>query len=119
MTDGGEYSSEYTDTNVDAAIFSRADLTLNGKGMLNVTGKLKCGIASKDDLVICGLTLNVTSAGRAIEGKDCDQNGFTNDGKVTGGEKSFSVEISSVSAVYGSSGGMNGGMGGKPGGIMR
>ncbi|MGN0451402.1 MAG: carbohydrate-binding domain-containing protein [Acutalibacteraceae bacterium] len=133
MTDGGEYSSEYSDTNVDAAIFSRADLTLNGKGMLNVTGKLKCGIASKDDLVICGLTLNVTSAGRAIEGKDCvkcsdaaitvnaggtvsdcDQNGFSTNGKVTGGEKSFSVEISSVSTVYGSSGGMNGGMGGQP-----
>lgn len=71
VTDGAEYSSEYTDNNVDAAIFSRADLTLNGKGALNVTGNLKCGIASKDDLVICGITLNVTSAGRAIEGKDC------------------------------------------------
>lgn len=35
------------------------------------------------------------------------------------GGKSFSVEISSVSAVYGSSGGMKGGMGGKPGGMMR
>ena len=32
---------------------------------------------------------------------------------------SYSVEISSVSAVYGSSGGMKGGMGGKPGGMMR
>ena len=35
------------------------------------------------------------------------------------GGKSFSVEISSVSAVYGTSGGMKGGMGGKPGGMMR
>ncbi|MGN0492007.1 MAG: carbohydrate-binding domain-containing protein, partial [Acutalibacteraceae bacterium] len=71
VSDGAEYSAEYSDSNVDAAIFSRADLTLNGKGTLNVNGKLKCGIASKDDLVICGLNLNVTSAGRAIEGKDC------------------------------------------------
>lgn len=50
---------------------------------------------------------------------DCDEKGFTNDGKVTGGEKSFSVEISSVSTVYGTSGGMKGGMGAKPGGMMR
>lgn len=50
---------------------------------------------------------------------DCDENGFTNDGKVTGGERSFSVEISSVSTVYGTSGGMKGGMGAKPGGMMR
>lgn len=71
VSDGAEYSSEYTDSNVDAAIFSRADLTLNGRGSLTVKGNLKCGIASKDDLVICGLTLNITSAGRGIEGKDC------------------------------------------------
>lgn len=71
VSDGAEYSSEYSDSNVDAAIFSRADLTLNGKGSLSVTGNMKCGIASKDDLVICGLKLTVTSAGRGIEGKDC------------------------------------------------
>lgn len=71
VSDGAEYSSEYSGSNVDAAIFSRADLTLNGKGSLSVTGNMKCGIASKDDLVICGLKLTVTSAGRGIEGKDC------------------------------------------------
>ena len=71
VSDGAEYSSEYSDSNVDAAIFSRADLTLNGRGSLSVTGNMKCGIASKDDLVICGLKLTVTSAGRGIEGKDC------------------------------------------------
>ena len=71
VSDGAEYSSEYTDSNVDAAIFSRADLTLNGRGSLTIKGNFKCGIASKDDLVICELTLNITSAGRGIEGKDC------------------------------------------------
>lgn len=71
VSDGTKYSSEYSDSNVDAAIFSKSDLTLNGDGTLTISGNLKCGIASKDDLVICGLSLNVTSVGRAIEGKDC------------------------------------------------
>lgn len=118
VTDSGEYSAEYTDTNVDAAIFSRADLTLNGKGVLNVTGNLKCGIASKDDLVICGLTLNVTSTGRAIEGKDCV--------KCSDAAVSANAGDDGINAAVGndSSGGMGGqpdrGMGGgKPGGMMR
>ncbi len=109
VTDGGEYSAEYIDNNVDAAIFSRADLTLNGKGTLNVTGNLKCGIASKDDLVICGLTLNVTSAGRAIEGKDCVK---CSDAAVTvnaGGDgiKSTNTEDENRGYVYIESGSFN------------
>lgn len=109
VTDGGEYSAEYTDANVDAAIFSRSDLTLNGKGTLNVTGNLKCGIASKDDLVICGLTLNVTSTGRAIEGKDCVK---CSDAAVTvnaGGDgiKSTNTEDENRGYVYIESGSFN------------
>lgn len=45
-----------------------------------------------------------------------DQNGYTASGKVTGGDSSFAVEISSVSTSYGSSGGMGGNMGGGMGG---
>ncbi len=71
LCDGTGYSAEYTEENADAAVFSRADLTLNGLGTLTVKGNLKCGVASKDDLVLCGLTLNVESAGHALEGKDC------------------------------------------------
>ena len=40
----------------------------------------------------------------------CDENGYAASGKVTGGNNSFAVEISSVSTSYGASGGM----GGKP-----
>ena len=71
VSDGDEYSDEYSGINADAAIFSKADLTVNGEGTLFVTGEYKCGIVSKDDLVICGLILTVKSVGRAIEGKDC------------------------------------------------
>ena len=109
VSDGTEYSSEYTDDNADAAIFSRADLTLNGKGSLTVKGNFKCGIASKDDLVICGLSLNVTSAGRGIEGKDCVK---CSDADITvnaGGDgiKSTNTEDESRGYVYIESGSFN------------
>lgn len=71
VSDVSSYSSDYESDNVDGAIFSKADLTLNGSGTLNINGNYKCGIVSKDDLVISSLTLNVTSVGCAIEGKDC------------------------------------------------
>lgn len=109
VSDGAEYSSEYTDSNVDAAVFSRADLTLNGKGSLTANGNYKCGIASKDDLVICGLTLNITSAGRGIEGKDCVK---CSDAEITvnaGGDgiKSTNTEDENRGYVYIESGSFN------------
>ena len=71
LSDGTSYTGDFKDTNVDGAIFSKADLTLNGEGTLNITGNCKCGVVSKDDLIICGLNLTVKSTGCALEGKDC------------------------------------------------
>lgn len=71
VSDGSAYSSDFDGTNVDGAVFSKAELTLNGEGTLNVTGSYKCAVVSKDDLIICGLTLNAKSLGSTIEGKDC------------------------------------------------
>ena len=71
LSDGTSYTGDFKDTNVDGAIFSKADLTLNGEGTLNITGNCKCGAVSKDDLIICGLNLTVKSTGCALEGKDC------------------------------------------------
>lgn len=71
VSDGSTYSSDFDGTNVDGAVFSKAELTLNGEGTLNVTGSYKCAVVSKDDLIICGLTLNAKSLGSTIEGKDC------------------------------------------------
>ena len=71
LSDGTSYTGNFKDTNVDGAIFSKADLTLNGEGTLNITGNCKCGAVSKDDLIICGLSLTVKSTGCALEGKDC------------------------------------------------
>lgn len=70
LTDGAEYVQE-DDNNVDGAIFSKADLTVNGNGALTVTGNYKHGIVSKDDLVITGGNITVTAVKDALNGKDC------------------------------------------------
>lgn len=71
LSDGTSYTGDFKDTNIDGAIFSKTDLTLNGEGTLNITGNYKCGAVSKDDLIICGLNLTVKSTVCALEGKDC------------------------------------------------
>lgn len=71
LSDGTSYTGDFKDTNIDGAIFSKTDLTLNGEGTLNITGNCKCGVVSKDDLIICRLNLTVKSTGCALEGKDC------------------------------------------------
>ena len=60
-----------TQQNLDAVIFSKADLTINGTGSMQLTGNYKHGIVSKDDLVICDATVDVTAKNRGIEGQDC------------------------------------------------
>lgn len=70
LTDGAEYV-QTDDNEVDAVIFSKADLTINGSGILNITGSYKHGIVSKDDLVITGGTFNITAVKDALNGKDC------------------------------------------------
>ncbi|HHV09279.1 MAG TPA: carbohydrate-binding domain-containing protein [Clostridiales bacterium] len=70
LTDGTEYV-QTDDNTVDGVIFSKADLTLNGNGSLDITGNYKHGIVSKDDLVITSGTYNITVAKDALNGKDC------------------------------------------------
>lgn len=71
VTDGSSYEDTIDETNVDAAIFSKCDLTINGSGSLTVNGSYKHGVVSKDDLVITGGNISVTSQSCGIEGKDC------------------------------------------------
>ena len=58
------------DNNIDAVIFSKEDLTLNGAGALTVQAAYGHGIVSKDDLVVTGGTIAVTAARHALAGKD-------------------------------------------------
>ncbi len=64
-------ASASSDSSVDAAIFSKEDLTINGSGTLQVNGNYKHGIVSKDDLVIAGGIITVNAASTGIDGKDC------------------------------------------------
>ena len=68
-----EHSGTYTaidENNIDAAVFSKSDLTFNGEGMLTVTAQEGHGIVSKDDLILTSGTYVITSASHGIAGKD-------------------------------------------------
>lgn len=71
ISDGSDYSVSDSNGELDGAIFSRADLTVNGSGKLTVNGNYKHGIVSKDDLVIVGSEIEVTAKNVALNGKDC------------------------------------------------
>lgn len=58
------------DNNIDAVIFAKSDLTLNGTGSLTIISAEGHGIVSKDDLKIIGGTYDITAAGHALSGKD-------------------------------------------------
>lgn len=58
------------DTNLDAVIFSRSDIVLNGTGSLEIISAQGNGISSKDDLKVTGGTYSVKSLGDALEAND-------------------------------------------------
>jgi len=57
------------DTNVDAVIFSKDDLTLNGTGALKINSTAN-GITSKDDLKVTGGTYTITAASHCLDAND-------------------------------------------------
>lgn len=58
------------DNNIDAAVFSKSDITFNGEGTLTVLAKEGHGIVSKDDLVFTSGNYEITGASHGISGKD-------------------------------------------------
>lgn len=58
------------DNNIDAVIFSKDDLTLNGKGTLTINSEYGHGIVSKDDLKLVSGICNITAKKHALSGKD-------------------------------------------------
>lgn len=66
----GESYIAIDDNNIDSAIFSKDDLTLNGSGTLTVSSPAGHGIVSKDDLRITGGTYQITAAGHGLSGQD-------------------------------------------------
>ena len=70
LTNGGEYIA-IDDNNIDAVIFAKTDLTLNGSGSLTINAQAGHGVVSKDDLLITGGNYTITSASHGLSGKDC------------------------------------------------
>ena len=69
LSNGGTFTA-IDENNIDAAIFSREDITLNGAGTLVITSPVGHGIVSKDSLTIAGGSYDINCASHAVAGKD-------------------------------------------------
>lgn len=69
LSNGGAFTA-IDENNIDAVIFSKDDLTLNGSGILIVTSPAGHGIVSKDSLKITGGIYDINCASHGLTGKD-------------------------------------------------
>lgn len=69
LSNGGSFTA-IDENNIDAVIFSKDDLTLNGTGRLIITSPEGHGIVSKDELVITNGNYDITASSHGISGKD-------------------------------------------------
>ena len=69
LANGGSFTA-IDDNNIDGALFSKQDLTLNGTGSLTITSPAGHGIVCKDDLVVTGGTYTIHSASHAVDAND-------------------------------------------------
>ncbi len=120
LSNGGSFTP-MDENNIDAALYSKQDLTINGSGQLTVTSPAGHGIVGKDDLVITGGTLQVDAASHALDandsvrftgatltataGKDgihCENNDDNSRGfvYVSGGSLNIQAEGDGISAGY-------------------
>ncbi len=66
----GDSFTPIDDNNIDAALFSKQDLTLNGTGSLTVTSPAGHGIVCKDDLVLTSGTYTINAASHGFDVND-------------------------------------------------
>ena len=69
LANGGSFTA-IDENNIDAAVFSKQDLTFNGSGSLTVTSPAAHGIVCKDDLVFTGGTYTVNSESHGLDAND-------------------------------------------------
>lgn len=69
LANGGSFEA-VDENNIDAALFSKDDLTLNGSGSLRINSPSGHGIVCKDDLVITGGTYSVNSSSHGLQAND-------------------------------------------------
>ena len=69
LTNGGSFVA-IDDNNIDAVIFSKDDLTLNGAGTLDISSPAGHAVVSKDELTVTSGTYVLSSASSTLAGKD-------------------------------------------------
>ncbi len=69
LSNGGSFTQQ-DDSNVDAVIFSKDDITLNGTGSLTVESPAGHGIVGKDEVTVTGGVYTVSAAKCAIRAND-------------------------------------------------
>ena len=69
LSNGGTFT-QIDDNNVDAVIYSKDDLTLNGTGTLRISSPAGHGVVSKDELTITNGIYEIAAANHALKGKD-------------------------------------------------
>lgn len=69
LSNGGTFTA-IDENAIDAVIFSKEDLTLNGSGTLRITSPAGHGIVSKDSLRITSGSYDINCASHALSGKD-------------------------------------------------
>ena len=79
ITNTGDFQA-IDENNIDGAVYSKCDLTLNGSGSLAVNSEKGHGIVSKDDLKVTGGTYVIEAGDHGISGKDSIR---IADGKIT------------------------------------
>lgn len=90
LSNGGTFTA-IDENNIDAVIFSKEDLTLNGAGTLVVTSPAGHGIVSKDSLTFTSGSYEINCASHGLSGKDdvCIANA---DFTIVSGKDSIHVE---------------------------
>lgn len=69
LSNGGTFTA-IDENNIDAVVFSKEDLTLNGNGTMTVESPAGHGVVSKDDLVFTSGTYNIAASSHGLSGKD-------------------------------------------------
>lgn len=69
LNNNGEYIA-IDDNNIDAVVFSKSDLTLNGAGTLTINATAGHGVVSKDDLVLTSGSYDIVAESHGLYGKD-------------------------------------------------
>lgn len=109
LSNGGTFTT-IDENNIDGALFSKQDLTLNGSGSLTVTSPTGHGIVCKDDLVITGGTYTITSSSHGLDANDSIRITGETTIEIDAGKDGMHAENdedSSLGFVYISNGAMN------------